>query len=197
METDDRITAILAHLRGGVASIYTQRKLNELDKELGTHDWEDFIKEIKTTFSNKTKAADAEWKIKTFKQEKKNTVDFMIEFNALAMKADTDKLYAILLLKKNIQPDIIKTILDYLPIAALETLKEWKVVIISVGQGYKSMEGQHNYKTSTGTTYGGQGQSMDIGKSNNNFKDRKPKCFNCNKYRHMAKECQSKKKEDK
>ena len=48
----------------------------------------------------------------------------MIEFNALAMKADTDKLYAILLLKKNIQPDIIKTILDYLPIAALETLKE-------------------------------------------------------------------------
>jgi len=36
---------------------------------------------------------------------------------------------------------------------------------------------------------------MDIGKSNNNFKDRKPKCFNCNKYGHMAKECRSKKKE--
>ena len=102
METDDRITAILAHLRGGVAGIYTQRKLNELDEELGTQDWEDFIKEIKTTFSNKKKAADAEWKIKTFKQEKKNTVDFMIEFNALAMKVDTDELYAIFLLKKNV-----------------------------------------------------------------------------------------------
>ena len=38
---------------------------------------------------------------------------------------------------------------------------------------------------------------MDIGKSNDNFKDRKPKCFNCNKYGHMAKECQLKKKEDK
>ena len=36
---------------------------------------------------------------------------------------------------------------------------------------------------------------MDIGKSNKNFKDGKPKCFNCNKYRHMAKECQLKKKE--
>jgi len=36
---------------------------------------------------------------------------------------------------------------------------------------------------------------MDIGKSNNNFKDRKPECFNYNKYRHMAKECQLKKKE--
>jgi len=35
---------ILAHLRGGVADIYTQRKLNELDEELRTQDWEDFVK---------------------------------------------------------------------------------------------------------------------------------------------------------
>jgi len=59
IETDDRITAILACLRGGVVGIYTQKKLDELDKEFGTQDWEDFIKEIKTTFSNKSKAADA------------------------------------------------------------------------------------------------------------------------------------------
>ena len=36
---------------------------------------------------------------------------------------------------------------------------------------------------------------MDIGKSNDNFKYGKPKCFNCNKYGHMAKECWSEKKE--
>ena len=36
---------------------------------------------------------------------------------------------------------------------------------------------------------------MDIGKSNENFKDRKPKCFNCNKYGHIAKDCWSEKKE--
>ena len=95
METNDRITAILAHLRGGVAGIYTQRKLDELDKELGTQDWENFVKEIKTTFSDKTKAVDAEWKIESFKQGKKNTADFMIEFDALAMKVDTDELHAI------------------------------------------------------------------------------------------------------
>jgi len=47
------------------------------------------------------KAANAKWKIETFKQGKKNTVDFMIKFNVLAMKADTDKLHAIFLLKKN------------------------------------------------------------------------------------------------
>jgi len=36
IETDDRITAILARLRGGVVGIYAQRKLDELDEELGT-----------------------------------------------------------------------------------------------------------------------------------------------------------------
>jgi len=86
-------------------------------------------------------------------------------------------------------------ILGYLLIVMPETLKEWKVAIMSVGQGYESIEGCHDYKTSTGTTYGSRGQPMNIGRSNNNFKDGKPKCFNCNKYRHMAKDFQGKKKE--
>ena len=115
--------------------------------------------------------------------------DFMIEFEALAMKADTDELHAIFLLKKNVRHDIIKTILGYPPIAMPETLKEWKVAITSAGQGYESTEGQQEYKTATGITYGGRGQPIDIGKSNDNFKDRKLKCFNCNKYRHMVNEC--------
>jgi len=63
--------------------------------------WEDFVKEIKTTFSDKSKAADVKWKIETFKQEKQNTVDFIIKFEVLAMKANTDELHAIFLLKKN------------------------------------------------------------------------------------------------
>jgi len=45
--------------------------------------------------------------------------------------------------------------LGYLSITAPEMLKKWKVAITSVGQGYKSMEGRNNYKTSTGITYGG------------------------------------------
>ena len=122
--TDDRITAILARLRGGVVGIYAQKKLNELDDENNTQDWDDFVKEIKTTFIDKSKAADAKWKIEMFKQGKKNTANFIIEFKALAMKADTDELHAIFLLKKNAQYNIIKTILGYPPIAMPETLKE-------------------------------------------------------------------------
>ena len=56
----------------------------------------------------------------------------MIKFKALVIKADTDKLHAIFLLKKNIWQDIIKTILEYPPIVASESLKEWKIAITSV-----------------------------------------------------------------
>ena len=140
METDDNITAILACLRRGIVGIYAQKKLNELDKELSIQDWEDFVKEIKMTFNNRTKAADAKQRIESFKQRKQNMADFMIEFKALAIKADIDELHTIFLLKKNMQQDIIKTILGYPPIAAPETLKEQKVAITSVEQGYKSTE---------------------------------------------------------
>ena len=80
----------------------------------------------------------------------------MIEFDTLAMKVDTDELYTIFLLKKNVWQDIIKTILGYPPIAMPESLKEWKVAITSVGQGYEFTERCHNYKTNTRVMYGGQ-----------------------------------------
>ena len=59
MKTNNKITAILAHLREGVVGIYAQKKLDELDKELRTQNWEEFIREIKIMFSNKMKAVDA------------------------------------------------------------------------------------------------------------------------------------------
>ena len=100
--TDDRITAILARLRGGVAGIYAQKKLDEFDEDNNTQNWDEFVKEFKAMVSDKSKAVDAEWKIETFKQGKRNTADFMIEFEVLATKADTDELHAIFLLKKNV-----------------------------------------------------------------------------------------------
>jgi len=72
-----------------------------------------------------------------FQQDKKHIADFMIEFDTLAMKVETNNMHAIFLLKKNVRVDIIKTILGYLPIAAPDTLKEWKMVITLVGQGVR------------------------------------------------------------
>jgi len=60
MEINNRITAILAHLRGNVAGIYTQKKLDELNKETETQNWNEFVQEIKTIFSHKSKAVNTE-----------------------------------------------------------------------------------------------------------------------------------------
>jgi len=49
------------------------------------------------------------------------------------------------------------------------------------------MESQHDYKTSTGTIFGGRGVPMDIGKSQDSFdENKKLKCFNCNIYGHIV-----------
>ena len=121
---DEKITAVLAQLRGGMAGIYAQKKIDKLEDTENTQGWEEFVEELKTAFSDKSKAADAKWKIEIFKQGRKHIADFIIKFEVLAMKANTDNLHTIFLLKKNIRADIIKTILGYLLIAALGTLKE-------------------------------------------------------------------------
>ena len=131
-----------------------------------------------------------------FWQGKKHIADFMIKFKALAMKAETNDMHVIFLLKKNIWADIIKIILGYPPMAIPDTLKEWKVVITSVGQGYKSTESQHGYKMGTGTTFGGWRVPIDIVKAWDSFdENRRPRCFNCNTYGHMVRECRKPKKE--
>ena len=69
------------------------------------------------------------------------------------------------------------------------------MAITSVSQEYESTERYHDYWIGTRITYKGWGLPMDIGKSNNNFKDRKPKWFNWKVYRHMARNCKKPKKE--
>jgi len=101
-----------------------QKKINQIDNNDDIQNWNEFITEVKITFSNKSKIADIKWKIKSFRQEKKHIADFIIKFEVLVMKAETNDIHAIFLLKKNIRTNIIKIILRYLPIAVLETLKE-------------------------------------------------------------------------
>ena len=63
----------------------------------------------------------------------------MIKFEILAIKAKTNDIYTIFLLKKNIRTDIIKKILGYPLIVVLEILKEQKVVITLFRQEYGSI----------------------------------------------------------
>ena len=84
--TDNKIIAILVQLRECVVEIYVQKKINQMKEKDNILDQNDFIKEIKTEFGNKSKAADTRQKIKIFKQGKKHIADFIIEFKALTMK---------------------------------------------------------------------------------------------------------------
>ena len=124
IRTDNRITTILVQLRGSIAGIYAQKKLDQLKEKMDTQNQDKFVRELRMIFSNKSKTADAEQKIETFKQSKKHIVNFIIKFEILVMKAETNDLHIIFLLKKNVQMNIIKTILGYPPIAAPETLRE-------------------------------------------------------------------------
>ena len=73
-----------------------------MEDEDNIQNWEKFVREIKSMFSNKSKTVDAKWKIEIFKQSKKHIADFLTEFGVLAIKAETDDMQAIFLLKKNI-----------------------------------------------------------------------------------------------
>ena len=69
------------------------------------------------------------------------------------------------------------------------------MVIISVRQGYESIEGRQDYRIEFRITYRDREIPIDIRKSKDNYdKDRKPRCFNCNIYGHTAKNCQKAKK---
>ena len=75
-------------------------------------------------------------------------------------------------------------------------LKEWKIAITSVKQGYESIEEWQDYRPGTRTTYRERGILIDIGKAKDNFdKDRKSKYFNCNIYRHIVKDYKKPRKE--
>jgi len=60
------------------------------------------VKEVKIAFSDKIKAVDAKWKIESFQQGKKHIANFIIKFEALAIKTETNNIDAIFLLKKNV-----------------------------------------------------------------------------------------------
>jgi hypothetical protein len=95
--------------------------------------------------------------------------------------------------KQHIKHDIIKTIMGYPPSSIPTDLKKWIEAIQSVGKGQEATQTCHDLLTSTGVTYGGNGQPMEIGRKRLEWsKDRTPKCYKCNQFGHIRKECPKK-----
>ena len=90
---------------------------------------------------------------------------------------------------------LLKKILEYPFIVTLESLKEWKVAIILVRQGYKYTKWRQDHRTELGIIYRRKELPIDIEKAKDNYdKERKSWCFNCNIYKYMAKDCRKPKK---
>jgi len=114
-DVDEKIIVVLERFQGGTAGAFAQQKLDKIEQNNDTPSWDAFEAELQLVYSDKTKEANAEWHIEIFTQGKKHIVDFLIEFMALASKAQTDDQHAIFLLKKNMNREIIRAIMAYPP----------------------------------------------------------------------------------
>jgi len=197
INTNEKIIAILERFHRGTARAFAQQKLNKIKQDDNTPSWDAFKAKLQLVYSNKTKEANAKWHIKTFTQNRKYIADFLIEFMALASKAQIDDQHAIFLLKKNINQEIIRAIIAYPPTQAPKSLEQWKVAIIAVGQESEWTNICYDYRTGSGITYGEMDKLIEIGQQKNNKQRHKPKCYNCNRFGHMEKDCRQPKKEKK
>ena len=123
-DTNKKIIAVLGKFWGGTAEAFAQQKLDKIDEGNDTPSWDAFEAELQLVYSDKTKEADVEWHIETFTQGKKHIADFLIEFIALASKAQTNNQHVIFLLKKNINREIIRAIMAYPPTQAPKSLEQ-------------------------------------------------------------------------
>ena len=121
------------------------------------------------------------WNVQT---RKKYIMDFMIEFKVLAIQTETDDIYIChFLIEEEYQEQYYQ---NYIGIPTYSSTRDTQEVESS------------NYISQTGirTTCGRREAFMDIEKFKDNYnKNKKLKCFNCNVYRHIAKDCQKPKEE--
>jgi hypothetical protein len=111
----DRVIATVARMKGGTAGYFANKWTDKVTSGDDTIDWDLFKKKLTTSFQDRLKKEAVEWKIEKYQQKSDHIADFLIKFDALKTKAQTDDAHAIFLLKKNAQPDIIRTILGYPP----------------------------------------------------------------------------------
>jgi hypothetical protein len=191
---DMKITATISQMRGGTAGNFATHWTDKVANTDDTMDWKAFDDDLTGSFSMGNEKETAQWKIKSFKQGNCHIIDFLIKFHILKMTSKTNDVHAIFLLKKNIRQDIIQTILGYPPTTIPDNITEWLEAIKSVRMGYKANEMRKDIRTESGITYGGSGLPMEIGKRKFLWNNKgEPKCYKCELYGHMGKNCPNKK----
>jgi hypothetical protein len=190
---DDKIMIVASKMKGGVVGFHAQQGQDKMLQTDNTADWDKFKKELETMFSLGDRTEIARSQIEEFKQGGQHINDFIIKFGVLKKTAKIDDQHTIFLLKRHVKHDIIKVILGYPPIAIPSVLDEWIEAIQSVGKGQESTQTCHNILTPTGVIYGGKGQPMEIGRTKFEWnKDGTPKCYKCDQFGHIGRECPKK-----
>jgi hypothetical protein len=190
---DNKIMIVASKMTGGVAGFHAQHWQDKMLQTDYTADWEKFKKELETMFSFGDRMEIAQSQIEEFKQGGQHINNFIIKFGVLKDTAKTDEQHAIFLLKQHVKHDIIKVILGYPPITIPSELNEWIEAIQSVGKGQESTQTRYDILTPTGVGYGGKGQPMEIGQAKFEWsKDGTPKCYKCDQFGHIGRECSKK-----
>jgi Retrotransposon gag protein/Zinc knuckle len=212
-EDEARILTTLSFIRGGPAEYwanhYTDTCFAAAD---ATPTWQQFTNNIKAAFQDRNQDAAAREKLEGFQQGNHAVDDFFSRFEILLSDAGlTDEKESIRLLEKNVSPkiiDIIYTIGE--PPTSYLTYKD---LILRLGRQQERRRAQNvqrpalapppqirshqpppqrpttsfvaqNQAGSTGTTFSGHGQPMDLDKIR-----QQNKCYNCGEAGHFRRNC--------
>ena len=215
LKTDEeKILCTLQYMKSGQAlelrDAFLDKALENPDiPDFGT--WKDFLELLDKRFTDQHFQTRAREKVENFTQDRLTIQEFIIRLELLFARAElTDEKEKTRIIKKNIQPEILRIVYnsDHLP----DTYDEWREKIVKIGTLQEELhqiqrqrttkapappptpQSKYNIvvqpkttdvdkKTATGTTYGGRGQPMDIDRLKNIH------CFNCGKLGHVRDKC--------
>jgi hypothetical protein len=100
-------------MKGGTLGYFTDKWADKVASADYTIDWSTFEINLTKSFKDGIGQEIAEWRIEKYQQKSEHIANFLIKFDILKTKAETNDAHAIFLLKKNAHLDIIKTILRY------------------------------------------------------------------------------------